>query len=124
MLYDSVKETVQYAVPTSMVALGSIATGTMYDADLWVPVSGTVLAVGGLVGLLRKLQNVQVYEHTQVPTEEMYTEELPTEQVYAEPTYSVQTPIIIDRAQASRYNEGATNDFDPVYVPTEVISKY
>ena len=119
MLYDSVKETVQYAVPTSMVALGSIAAGTMYDADLWVPVSGTMLAVGGLVGLLRKLQSVQVYEHTEVPTEE-----LPTQQVYTEPTYSLQTPIIIDRAQASRYNEGATNDFDPVYVPTEIISKY
>jgi len=118
MLYDSIKETLQYAVPTSMVTLGSIATGTMYDADLWVPVSGTVLAVGGLVGLLRKLQDVQVYENTEVPTEEMYTSELPTEQVYVVPS-----PIIIDRAQASRYNEGATNDFDPVYVPTEIITK-
>ena len=72
MLYDSIKETLQYAVPTSMVTLGSIATGTMYDADLWVPVSGTALAVGGLVGLLRKLQDVQVYENTEVPTEELY----------------------------------------------------
>ena len=122
MLYDSIKETLQYAVPTSMVALGSIAVGTMYDADLWVPVSGTALAVGGLVGLLRKLQDVQVYEKSEVTTEEMYTEELPTEQVYEEPTYCV-PPIIIDRAQASRYNEGATNDFDPVYVPTEIITK-